>query len=86
MRNTVVIVCNRFLYSEPGAGLTVRVPNESVPGFIIQTLNVDDEYFQGVKDQYAQHWSMNSIICSVWAMCIRAVRVQKAAIPRIRII
>lgn len=57
VRNTVVIVCNRFLYSGAwGWSSTVRVPDESVPGFIIQTLNVDDEYFQGVEDQYAQHW------------------------------
>jgi hypothetical protein len=56
-RNSLVIVSNRFMYSGAwGWSSTVRVQDEEVPGFIIQTLNVDDMYFQGKESQYARHW------------------------------
>lgn len=57
LRNTLVIVCNRFLY--PGAlgwANDVRVKDEAIPGYIIQSLVVDDMYFHGYENEYAQHW------------------------------
>lgn len=57
VRNSLVIVCNRFIY--PGAlgwASSVRVPEEKEAGFIIQTLLVEDMYFNGYENEYAQHW------------------------------
>lgn len=57
VRNSLVIVSNRFMYNGAwGWSSTVGVEGEDIPGFIIQTLNVDDMYFQGVESQYARHW------------------------------
>lgn len=57
IRNTLVIVCNRFLYTGAlGWASSVQPNGEKEPGFIIQTLLVEDQYFYGYENEYAQHW------------------------------
>lgn len=57
IRNTLLIVCNRFLYTGAlGWASSVQPNGEKEPGFIIQTLLVEDQYFYGYENEYAQHW------------------------------
>lgn len=57
IRNTLVIVCNRFLYTGAlGWASSVQPNGEKEPGFMIQTLLVEDQYFYGYENEYAQHW------------------------------
>lgn len=57
IRNTLIIVCNRFLYTGAlGWASSVRPNGEKELGYIIQTLLVEDQYFYGYENEYAQHW------------------------------